>query len=173
MRIYKTMMLALSLALATATGVAKDKKDPDAFDKAGKSTKNAIKKGGDGADKGMKKAGDGLEAGIDGAGVGVGAAVEHGSRGATVAGKKTAGAAKTTGKAIAGFFGADDPGSESERADRVRKAQKKLRSKGYYSGEIDGIPGPQTEASLRRFQAEKGLETTGLLDAKTAKKLGL
>lgn len=172
-RICSTLVLAMALAAAPSATFAKDNKKPDAHDKAGEATKEALEKAGDGAEKGMKAAGKGVEAGLDGTGVGVGEAVEHTSRGATTAGKKTAEAAKTTGKAIAHFFGDDDPGDEDARGARVVKAQKKLQAKGYYDGAIDGIPGSQTEAGLRRFQQDEGLPVTGLLDGKTAKKLGL
>lgn len=43
----------------------------------------------------------------------------------------------------------------------VRRVQIGLLTRGYYSGAIDGIVGPETRASLLRFQADYGLTVTG------------
>ena len=55
----------------------------------------------------------------------------------------------------------------------VKKAQESLHNKGYYSGNVDGIMGPQTRAALREYQKVEKLEVTGRLDTKTAGKLGV
>jgi peptidoglycan hydrolase-like protein with peptidoglycan-binding domain len=52
-----------------------------------------------------------------------------------------------------------------------KEAQQILKSKGYYSGEVDGLNGPQTEAALTHFQQDQGLPVNGELDDKTAKEL--
>jgi sporulation protein YlmC with PRC-barrel domain len=53
----------------------------------------------------------------------------------------------------------------------VRAAQQKLRDRGYYSGTVDGVMGPNTEAALRAFQRDRRLGVTGRLDAETARVL--
>ena len=54
-----------------------------------------------------------------------------------------------------------------------KKAQEALRDKGYYSGQIDGIIGPQTRAGIRQYQKSENLPITGKLDNETAGKLGI
>lgn len=59
---------------------------------------------------------------------------------------------------------------ELKRGDRgalVEMLQLGLLRSGYLSGSADGLFGPKTEAALRRFQRNFGLEVTGALDAKT------
>lgn len=53
----------------------------------------------------------------------------------------------------------------------VRQAQERLNQLGYAAGTPDGLVGPKTRAALRRFQQEKGLKVTGVLDSATADKL--
>jgi hypothetical protein len=55
----------------------------------------------------------------------------------------------------------------------IRKVQETLHDKGYYSGKIDGILGPQTRAGLRQYQKSENLPITGHVDAETAGKLGV
>ncbi len=50
----------------------------------------------------------------------------------------------------------------------VKKTQTELKQKGYYDGEVDGVLGAQTRASLRRYQKEKGLAGDGRLTHETA-----
>jgi peptidoglycan hydrolase-like protein with peptidoglycan-binding domain len=50
----------------------------------------------------------------------------------------------------------------------VRDAQQRLRTLGFYAGAIDGLPGPETEAALERYQRNRGFEPTGRLDPATA-----
>jgi N-acetylmuramoyl-L-alanine amidase len=56
------------------------------------------------------------------------------------------------------------PGMEG---DAVRQLQETLRSLGFYSGPIDGIFGSQTEAAVRRVQAENSLEVDGIVGPST------
>ena len=58
-------------------------------------------------------------------------------------------------------------------ANDVKKAQETLRDKGYYSGHIDGVIGPQTRAGIRQYQKSENLPITGKLDSETAGKLGI
>ena len=126
------------------------KQEKDKFDKAGNATEKKVEKAGEATGKG------------------IGAAVEHTGRGVTTAAKATAGAMQKTGHAIADFF----DGSEGDE-DRVREVQRALQAKGYYSGSIDGIAGPQTRAGVREYQKDEELEATGKVDAKTAASLGV
>ena len=55
----------------------------------------------------------------------------------------------------------------------VTKMQENLRGKGYYRGEVDGVFGLRTRASIRGFQKAENLPVTGQLDTRTAGKLGV
>jgi peptidoglycan hydrolase-like protein with peptidoglycan-binding domain len=57
--------------------------------------------------------------------------------------------------------------------DDVKKMQETLKGKGHYRGEVDGVFGLRTRASIRRFQEIENLPVTGQLDAQTAVKLGV
>ena len=45
-----------------------------------------------------------------------------------------------------------------------RGVQAALAVRGYYSGRIDGVMGPETRAAIRSFQANQGLPVTGQID---------
>jgi N-acetylmuramoyl-L-alanine amidase len=51
--------------------------------------------------------------------------------------------------------------------------QQSLRGKGHYRGEVDGVFGLQTRASIRGFQKAQNLPVTGQLDTQTTGKLGV
>jgi Putative peptidoglycan binding domain len=55
----------------------------------------------------------------------------------------------------------------------VANVQSALQQQGYYQGEIDGILGPQTRASLAEYQSAQGLEPTGAVDEPTLETLGM
>ena len=55
----------------------------------------------------------------------------------------------------------------------VRKMQQTLQDKGHYRGEVDGVFGLRTRASIRGFQKAEHLPVTGQLDASTAAKLAV
>jgi peptidoglycan hydrolase-like protein with peptidoglycan-binding domain len=55
----------------------------------------------------------------------------------------------------------------------VKKMQQTLQDKGHYRGEVDGVFGLRTRASLRGFQKAENLPVTGQLDTQTASKLGV
>jgi peptidoglycan hydrolase-like protein with peptidoglycan-binding domain len=59
------------------------------------------------------------------------------------------------------------------RSKDVRKAQQTLTDKGYYSGQVDGIMGPQTRAALKRYQAEEKLSSDGRFTRETAEHMGI
>ena len=53
----------------------------------------------------------------------------------------------------------------------IRTAQRQLKEHGYYSGPVDGVMGPATEAALRAYQRDRGLKVTGRLDSPTVRRL--
>jgi hypothetical protein len=55
----------------------------------------------------------------------------------------------------------------------VKKIQEALRDKGTDPGAIDGMMGPKTREAIKSFQAANNIKTTGMIDAETAKQLGV
>ena len=55
----------------------------------------------------------------------------------------------------------------------VKKMQQTLSDKGHYRGEIDGVFGLRSQASIRGFQKAENLPATGQLDLQTAGRLGV
>lgn len=55
----------------------------------------------------------------------------------------------------------------------VKSAQSALNAQGYSAGSEDGVSGPNTQAAIRKFQADKGLAQTGMLDPATKSALGI
>lgn len=53
----------------------------------------------------------------------------------------------------------------------VRDLQARLKALGFDPGDIDGIPGPQTAAAIRRFEASRSLTPTGNVDRRTLQRL--
>lgn len=49
----------------------------------------------------------------------------------------------------------------------LRRVQAALQRAGHYGAAVDGVPGPQTRAALRRYQRAQGLDVTGLPDQRT------
>lgn len=45
--------------------------------------------------------------------------------------------------------------------------QQKLKDKGYYLGDIDGIWGPMTDNAIKRFQTDNGLTSDGIIGENT------
>ena len=72
-----------------------------------------------------------------------------------------------------------DSGMKSEsgrmtgRGEQVKAVQQALKEKGHDPGEIDGKMGPKTQAALRDFQSQEGINASGRLDAETMSKLGI
>ena len=61
----------------------------------------------------------------------------------------------------------------AENRNDIKKMQQSLRGKGHYRGEVDGVFGLQTRASIRGFQKAQNLPVTGQLDTQTTGKLGV
>ena len=55
----------------------------------------------------------------------------------------------------------------------VRNVQSRLRTLGFYRGQVDGTWGAGTQAAIERFQQGRGLQATGQLNPVTVQALGL
>lgn len=53
----------------------------------------------------------------------------------------------------------------------VKQVQTQLNDKGFYTGAVDGISGPETHQAIKRFQQQNNLRTTGRLDKQTMEAL--
>lgn len=51
--------------------------------------------------------------------------------------------------------------------DQMSAVQTELKNQGFYYGTVDGQPGAETTAAIRRFQIRNGLEVTGQLNRET------
>jgi carboxyl-terminal processing protease len=58
-------------------------------------------------------------------------------------------------------------------SDDIRRAQEALKGKGFDPGAISGRMHAKTQEALRQFQKANDLPATGVLDQKTADKLGI
>ncbi|RUW53020.1 hypothetical protein EOA32_10740 [Mesorhizobium sp. M1A.F.Ca.ET.072.01.1.1] len=56
---------------------------------------------------------------------------------------------------------------------RVALLQCVLEDKGFYSSDVDGLFGPQTESATKAFQAAHGITADGVVSIRTGKALGL
>ena len=59
------------------------------------------------------------------------------------------------------------------RGDLVTTLQKRLKTWGYYTGNVDGIFGSQTEQAVKYFQRKNGLVVDGIVGPATAKAVGI
>lgn len=59
------------------------------------------------------------------------------------------------------------------RGKEVTKIQTRLKSWGYFSGEVTGYYGSQTTEAVKRFQQKHGLSATGVADRKTLELIGI
>ena len=69
-----------------------------------------------------------------------------------------------------------DSGSQHEMvisSEDIRRAQEVLKGKGFDPGAISGRMHARTQEALRQFQTANDLPATGVLDQKTADKLGI
>jgi hypothetical protein len=57
--------------------------------------------------------------------------------------------------------------------DQIAAVQEKLKSRGFYYGEVDGENSNETAAAITRFQARSGFQVTGELNEETLRALGL
>jgi peptidoglycan hydrolase-like protein with peptidoglycan-binding domain len=85
----------------------------------------------------------------------------------------------TTGM-LAQDFPRSPAGSDSNKEgvatvhqNEIKKMQENLRNKGHHRGEVDGVFGLRTRASIRAYQKAENLPITGQLDTRTADGLGV
>lgn len=81
-----------------------------------------------------------------------------------------------TGAAVAPSGGGTVAASTAPGAlspDAIRAVQNRLRQLNFYSGNVDGILGADTQAAIERFQQGRGLQATGQLNPGTVAALGL
>jgi hypothetical protein len=72
------------------------------------------------------------------------------------------------------YYGQNDYDSSGGYADSsVADVQERLARMGYYSGEVDGVLGPQTRRAIARYQSSRGHRATGNLTPNTLQSLGL
>jgi len=57
--------------------------------------------------------------------------------------------------------------------DQTLAVQQALKDQGFYYSTVDGQPGPETDAAIRRYQIRQGLDVTGKLNAQTLASLNL
>ena len=51
--------------------------------------------------------------------------------------------------------------------DQLRGVQSELKTQGFFYGDVNGQPSPETTAALRRYQIRNGLEVTGTVNKET------
>lgn len=64
-----------------------------------------------------------------------------------------------------------EPGYQARAAEVA--VQRALRRRGYYSGPIDGQHGPQTHGAIRKYQRDRGLAVTGMINRGLLRSLGI
>jgi peptidoglycan hydrolase-like protein with peptidoglycan-binding domain len=57
--------------------------------------------------------------------------------------------------------------------EQIEQAQRMLKEKGYYTGEVTGKLDKDTREAIKRFQEASGLKKTGTLNAETLEKMGI
>jgi peptidoglycan hydrolase-like protein with peptidoglycan-binding domain len=55
----------------------------------------------------------------------------------------------------------------------MRAVEEALHAKGYNPGKVDGVADDATRAAIRAFQKDNGFSITGMVDQKTADRLGV
>ncbi|MGE5117099.1 MAG: peptidoglycan-binding domain-containing protein [Betaproteobacteria bacterium] len=83
------------------------------------------------------------------------------------------GSATTHDNATTSSQGTSTSSDASMSADTIRQAQQQLSDKGLYTGQVDGVMGPKTQAALKEFQQKQGMQASGKLDSSTLAALGV
>jgi peptidoglycan hydrolase-like protein with peptidoglycan-binding domain len=65
------------------------------------------------------------------------------------------------------------PPADSLRQSSVRVVQQRLRSLGFYTGNVDGVWGQSTQFAVGQFQQNRGLQPNGQLTPATTTAMGL
>jgi len=55
----------------------------------------------------------------------------------------------------------------------MKAVEEALQAKGYRPGKIDGVADDEARTAIRTFQKDNGLSVTGMIDQRTADKLGV
>jgi peptidoglycan hydrolase-like protein with peptidoglycan-binding domain len=55
----------------------------------------------------------------------------------------------------------------------IMDVQRKLKEEGMYQGTPDGKPGPKTMAAVKKFQTQKGISASGMIDEQTLSALNV
>jgi peptidoglycan hydrolase-like protein with peptidoglycan-binding domain len=55
----------------------------------------------------------------------------------------------------------------------MQKVEEALRAKGYQVGKIDGVADDDARKAIRSFQQDNGMPITGMVDQRTADRLGV
>ncbi len=61
---------------------------------------------------------------------------------------------------------------QSDSASMQLLVQEALARRGYYTGQVDGVIGPQTRSAIREFQRDNGLAVTGRITPELLETLG-
>ena len=69
--------------------------------------------------------------------------------------------------------GINQKGTPELSKNDMRAVEEALQTKGYKPGKIDGIANDETRAAIRAFQKDNGLPMSGMVDQKTADRLGV
>jgi peptidoglycan hydrolase-like protein with peptidoglycan-binding domain len=67
----------------------------------------------------------------------------------------------------------DAGGASSMSPSMIKQVQQKLKQQGHEVGAVDGMWGPKTQAALREFQQQQGMQASGELDQETLAALGV
>ncbi len=86
----------------------------------------------------------------------------------------------TTGVLVQGFPRSSAKSNSNEKGvaafvhkNEIKKMQETLRNRGHYRGNIDGVFGLRTRASIRAYQKAENLPINGQVDIRTAGRLGV
>ena len=69
--------------------------------------------------------------------------------------------------------GINQKGTPELSKNDMRAVEEALQTKGYKPGKIDGVADDEARAAIRAFQKDNGLPMTGMVDQKTADRLGV
>src|SRR6476660_8103238 len=69
--------------------------------------------------------------------------------------------------------GINQKGTPELSKNDMRAVEEALQTKGYKPGKIDGVADDEARAAIRTFQKDNGLPVTGMVDQKTADRLGV
>ena len=69
--------------------------------------------------------------------------------------------------------GVDQKGTPELSKNDMRKVEEALQAKGYQVGKIDGVADDDARKAIRSFQQDNGMPITGMVDQRTADRLGV